>query len=131
MTVPLAPRWACTIELPEVVIVTGGSERPSLVTVYTAQGWLEDWPSLNTGREDHACGHYVNTDNREVGGECTVLYCTVLYCTVLYCTAGVPRDLVTAGAAAWVEAGPLPLHMSGLAAVSLDNQIIVTGAASG
>ena len=86
MIVTSAPRWACTIELAEVVIVTGGSESPSLVTVYSAQGWVEDWPSLNTGREDHACGHYVNTDNREVGGGCTVLYCAVLYCTVLYCT---------------------------------------------
>ena len=66
---------------------------------------------------------------------CTVLYCTVLYCTVLqvYLVTGgdypytASTELLTAGAAAWVETGPLPLHMSGLAAVSLDNQIIVTG----
>ena len=66
MIVTTAPRWACTIELAEVVIVTGGSESPSLVTVYSAQGWVEDWPSLTHGRADHACGHFVNTDSQLV-----------------------------------------------------------------
>ena len=36
------------------------------VTVYNSAGWMEDWPELNTGRRDHACGHFVNTDNQVV-----------------------------------------------------------------
>ena len=27
---------------------------------------MEDWPELNTGRYDHGCGHFVNTDNKVV-----------------------------------------------------------------
>ena len=35
----------------------------STVSVYHIGGWVEDLPDLNTGREDHGCGHYVDTNN--------------------------------------------------------------------
>ena len=36
------------------------------MTVYNNEGFVEDWPELNTGRYDHGCGHFVNTDNKVV-----------------------------------------------------------------
>ena len=50
----------------EVVILTGGYYTMSLVTVYNNAGFVEDLPSLNTGRMYHGCGHFVNTDNQVV-----------------------------------------------------------------
>ena len=51
------------------VIVTGGSYDSHVraeVSVYNAQGWLEDYAGLNTGRKEHGCGHYINGDNNVV-----------------------------------------------------------------
>ena len=61
-------RHACSIELKEIVILTGGYSKVthSKVTVYNNEGFVEDWPELNTGRYDHGCGHFVNTDNKVV-----------------------------------------------------------------
>ena len=45
------------------VIVTGGSYDSHVraeVSVYNGQGWGEDWPSLDTERQQHGCGHYIN-----------------------------------------------------------------------
>ena len=50
----------------EIVILTGGQYTMSLVTVYNNAGFVEDLPSLNTGRRNHGCGHFVNTDNQVV-----------------------------------------------------------------
>ena len=36
------------------------------VTVYNTNGWVEDLPSLITGRFDHGCGHFVNNENKLV-----------------------------------------------------------------
>ena len=38
----------------------------SKVTVYNNEGFVADWPELQTGRYEHGCGHYVNTDNEVV-----------------------------------------------------------------
>ena len=50
----------------ETVIITGGDFKKNQVTVYNTEGWVADWPELNTGRSDHGCGHFVNTDNQVV-----------------------------------------------------------------
>ena len=34
---------------------------------YNGGGWLEDLPDLNVGRFDHGCGHYVDSNNNNVG----------------------------------------------------------------
>ena len=61
-------RRACAIELADQVVITGGNfPSASQATVYGDGGWVADLPTLNTGRYDHACGHFVNTDNQEVG----------------------------------------------------------------
>ena len=62
-------RDACSIEMGDHVIVTGGSFDSHVraeVSVYNAQGWLEDYAGLNTGRKEHGCGHYINGDNNVV-----------------------------------------------------------------
>ena len=60
------PRSACSIELKEMVILTGGQYTMSKVTVYNNEGFVDDWPELNTGRNNHGCGHYVNTASKMV-----------------------------------------------------------------
>ena len=66
-------RDACSIEMGDHVVVTGGrygsvpfeSVRAE-VSVYNSQGWEEDYAGLNTGRQQHGCGHYTNGDNNVV-----------------------------------------------------------------
>ena len=59
-------RSACSIELEELVILTGGEDTLTKVTVYNKDGFLADWPGLQTGRHSHGCGHFVNSDNKVV-----------------------------------------------------------------
>ena len=59
-------RSACSIELEELVILTGGEDTLTKVTVYNKDGFLADWPGLQTGRHSHGCGHFVNSDNEVV-----------------------------------------------------------------
>ena len=59
-------RSACSIELEELVILSGGVDTMTKVTVYNKDGFLADWPGLQTGRHSHGCGHFVNSDNKVV-----------------------------------------------------------------
>ena len=59
-------RYACSIELKEIVILTGGQYTESKVTVYNNEGFVADWPEVKTGRYSHGCGHFVNTNNEVV-----------------------------------------------------------------
>ena len=49
-----------------MVILTGGKNSKTKVTVYNNEGFVADWPELKTGRYEHGCGQFVNTDNKEV-----------------------------------------------------------------
>ena len=62
----VVPRYGCSIGLAERVVVTGGYWAPRQATLYTQLGWEADLPSLNTPRQGHACGTFVNTDNQRV-----------------------------------------------------------------
>ena len=42
------------------MIVTGGYFDPNRVSIYNDDGWVENMPSLNSGRRAHGCGHYFN-----------------------------------------------------------------------
>ncbi len=55
-------RWACAIpdQDEEEVIITGGFDIMTTVSVYNEAGWQRDLASLNQGRYRHACGSYVN-----------------------------------------------------------------------
>ena len=58
---------ACAIPDPvtDTVLVTGGrfnTEVRDTVTRYGQQGWLEDLPTLITGRYYHACSSFVSSE---------------------------------------------------------------------
>ena len=57
---------ACSIEDPdtETVVITGGYDTMTTVSVYGLQGWEDDLPSLNTGRRYHACTSYKTAGTR-------------------------------------------------------------------
>ena len=63
---------ACSIELPEMFILTGGADTRydtlALTTVsrYSTSGWMEDLPELNEGRRNHGCGYFFNDDMQTV-----------------------------------------------------------------
>ena len=61
-------RSACSIELPESFILTGGYETSlTKVTKYSTSGWMEDLPELQEGRRSHGCGYFYNDDMERVG----------------------------------------------------------------
>ena len=64
-------RRACTIELPDMLIVTGGDLTRTKVSSYTITGWKSDFPDLNIGRSSHGCGFYLNDDMKRVRNELT------------------------------------------------------------
>ena len=57
---------ACSIEDPdtETVVITGGINTLTTVSVYGLQGWEEDLQPLNTGRSYHACSSYMTGGTR-------------------------------------------------------------------
>ena len=52
---------ACAIPDPDtdIVVVTGGMDTLTPVSVYSVLGWIVDLPSLNAGRTSHACTSYM------------------------------------------------------------------------
>lgn len=59
---------ACAINIPDTstVVITGGNNARTTVSVYGLQGWIEDLPNLNYGREDHACLSYISGEGTRV-----------------------------------------------------------------
>ena len=68
--------WACAIADPDTdtVVVTGGLNTHTTVTVYSVQGWKENLPSLNTGRDLHACTSYMTGGKRVSNFVCTICF---------------------------------------------------------
>ena len=62
----LLVREACSIELEDQVIVTGGEFTRTRVDVYNMEGWVMELPELNPGRRNHGFGHYINSNNKMV-----------------------------------------------------------------
>ena len=63
-------RSACAIEFSDTLILTGGEETQSKVSVYSMEndnpGYVADLPELQVGREDHGCGYYIDGDSKRV-----------------------------------------------------------------
>ena len=62
---------ACAIELRFLVVITGGwnldlHEPIGRVEMYNTGGSIQRLPDLLTARAEHACGHYVNSNNTVV-----------------------------------------------------------------
>ena len=56
---------ACSIELGDTVVVTGGLVAGALgsrVQEYDTVGARDQLPDINTARHSHACGHYIKDD---------------------------------------------------------------------
>ena len=56
----------CAIPDPDTdtVVITGGLDTLTTVSVYSVHGWVEDLPSLNIGRYLHACTSYMSGGKR-------------------------------------------------------------------
>ena len=59
-------REACSIELEDKVVVTGGFPGRTNVQVYDLSGPVETLPDMKTPRYSHACGYMVNSDDQLV-----------------------------------------------------------------
>ena len=84
----LCCRWACSIQLEESVIITGGiySESLNRVEQYNLAGSMGRLPDLNTGRYLHACGHYLHN------GEVVSTNIESIVILAMCCGAGVHSD---------------------------------------
>ena len=57
-------RWACAIPDNEEVIITGGWDTMTMVSVYSKTGWERDLPPLSEGRFRHACESFLFEGDR-------------------------------------------------------------------
>jgi len=123
-------RDACSIEFPEMFIVTGGEyivngevHTSTQVSKYSTSGWIENLPELQEGREDHGCGYYYNDDMERVflvaGGYDG-------YYEYISST-----ETLIEGGQAWNFQRPLPTGRHGLRAISLLQTVIMTGGYNG
>ena len=60
-------RFACSItdEDTNTVIITGGQYTMAIVSRYNSEGFVEDLPSLSTGRYLHGCEQFVDSSNEK------------------------------------------------------------------
>merc|ERR1711973_662937 len=110
---------ACSIELPEMFILTGGFDTMTTVSRYTTDGWMEDLPELNVGRRGHGCGYFYNDDMQRVflvAGGSSYLSST---------------ETLVEGGQAWNFQQPLPSGRRGIKGISLPNTVIMTGGYDG
>jgi len=115
-------RNSCSIELPEMFIMTGGYEWDDIeqkVSKYTTSGWIEDLPDLNEGRGDHGCGYFFNVDMERV----------FLVAGGFTNDAGwiSSTEILVEGGQAWIFQNPLPSGRQGFRGVSLPDTVIMTG----
>ena len=61
--------------------MTGGLKTLDKVTVYNSKGWVEDLPSLKTGRYYHACGSFVTSDKKMASFELNNVILASVICT--------------------------------------------------
>ena len=60
MLIKFIRRYACAIQLEDMVIMTGGHGSETRVQSYDLSGPLARLPDLRSGRINHGCGHYVH-----------------------------------------------------------------------
>ena len=110
-----------------------GTEWGYRVIRYKSSGEFEDLPSMNTLRQDHACGHFTNVEEEIVSRYLVAIDNTI--CQVYIVTGGgkAPKEastetLMKNGGTAWQPVKDLPQGRANLAGVGLDHgRFIVTG----
>merc|ERR1712133_222972 len=104
--------------------ITGGYESSTTnrVTKYYRDGSYEDMPTLNTARDFHACGCYMNTNQQKV------------YLVVAGMSASNSRikstEILVSGSSSWrtiTATYPISAGASGLRAISINNAILAFG----
>merc|ERR1712098_667061 len=111
--------YACSIQLPEMFILTGGgySSKQIKVRKYTIDGFQEHLPSLNERRSKHGCGYFHNNDMKlvflVVGGE--------------YNGGQASTETLVEGDQSWIFGSYIPTERWGISTVSLPNTVITTG----
>jgi len=120
-------RFACSITDEDTVIITGGKEKGTrrLVVRYNQEGYVESLPMMDQGRYKHGCGSYYNHMEHT-----KVLIVAGGYCG--YCATGSSGSLSSAeklniGDGTWVSMTPLPRPLYGVASLSMDNTIYLSG----
>jgi len=109
---------ACSIELSDRMIITGGILTQNRATEYNSLGFAQDLPSFNDGRWFHACGFFVNGDQ-----EITFLVTGGTTGSTFISST----EILVDGDQAWSFGPSLESGRVGLCSVSLDNNIIITG----
>ena len=125
---------ACAIEMENSVIITGGYYSYTRVARYNHDGYLEDLPGLITGRSDHACGHYIDTQNNIVSFP-VFYWQLIIICKVLLVTGGQKSDfsrtdsteILSEASSQWRLAQPLPTARSGLRIAQVDGRLLAIG----
>merc|ERR1712029_1215594 len=100
--------------------MTGGSLYLTTVSRYSQTGWMEDLPSLNTGRYDHGCGTYLDSNNQQI-------YLVTGGRSGLSTYHSSTEQLVKGGGSWTIKEDSLPARMRGLRTISFNNQIFTTG----
>jgi len=113
---------SCAIKLDDHLIITGGYPFVTTVSKYGKNGFMMDLASMNTGRRDHACGHYYSVTNELMylvtggyNGNCNNNCNTI------------STEVMSASGTNWYYVGNLPRPTRGLKGMSINNQIFVTG----
>ena len=84
--------------------MTGGLKTLDKVTVYNSKGWVEDLPSLKTGRYYHACGSFVTSDKKMVSLELNNVILAIVIVMLLSGVSGgwrLPRHCLHRTADRW------------------------------
>jgi len=113
---------ACGIADDSSYIITGGAYTRTTVSRYSQTGWMEDLPSLNTGRYHHGCGTYVDTDSQRI-------YLVTGGWSDGSISLSSTEQLMKGGTEWILTENSLPASMHSLRGISLDNQIFTTGKA--
>jgi len=115
--------YACSIPDGEKsVVITGGYNHMTLATAtrYNSDGYVENLPSMISGRYSHGCSGYYNDEDK-------LVYLVVGGFTEHGSGRLDTTETFLEGHHHWRQVNSLPYHVSGLKATTLDNRIIAFG----
>ena len=115
--------------------MTGGLGTENQVSLYNEAGFLNPLPSMNEGRYDHGCGHYINNELELVDKikNLDVMFksCIPFISLQVFLVAGgfliSSTEILIEGRDRWSCTESLPTTIEYLRGVSLNNDVIMTG----
>ena len=130
---------ACTIDLGQSVVITGGwdLDPEKIVTQYYEDGSFNELPQLITGRYWHGCSSYVDGNGNVVSIISLSRQswsCNTTFVQVLLVTAGWDGDnylssteIQLTRTSEWKKVQPYPLSVQGLRGATINNVVYMTG----